>query len=113
MPLLSVSSCASTLCKKRDNLSFLCSLRLSLCRTTVLLRWRIAESRVKAMGIEMDDPPDQMSLKALEERCQQEMLNYRKGEVYDDRYCLEIFYRALKKQDNQASELLIRSFRSM
>jgi len=65
------------------------------------------------MGIEMDDPPDQMSLAALEKRCQREMINYRKGEVYDDRYCLEIFYRALKKQDDQASELLMRSLRSM
>jgi hypothetical protein len=65
------------------------------------------------MGIEMDDPPDQMSLATLEKRCQQEMINYRKGEVYDDRYCLEIFYRALKKQDDQANELLLRSFRGM
>ena len=65
------------------------------------------------MGIEMDVPPDEMSLTALEKRCQQEMINYRKGEVYDDRYCLEIFYRALKKQDDQANELLIRSLRGM
>ena len=65
------------------------------------------------MGIEMDDPPDQMSLAALEKRCQQEMINYRRGEVYDDRYCLEIFYRALKKQDDQANELLMRSLRGM
>ena len=65
------------------------------------------------MGIEMDDPPDQMSLAALKERCQREMINYRKGEVYDDRYCLEIFFRALKKQDNQAWELLLHSYRGM
>ena len=65
------------------------------------------------MGIEMDDPPDQMNLATLEKRCQQEMSNYRKGQVYDDRYCLEIFYRALKKQDDQASELLVRSLRGM
>jgi hypothetical protein len=65
------------------------------------------------MGIKMDDPPNQMSLEALEKRCQQEMINYRKGEVYDDRYCLEIFYRALNKQDDRASEFLIRSLRSM
>jgi len=65
------------------------------------------------MGIEMDDPPDQMNLATLEKRCQQEMINYRKGQVYDDRYCLEIFYRALKKQDDQASELLVRSLRGM
>lgn len=65
------------------------------------------------MGIEMDDPPDQMSLVALEKRCQQEMINYRQGQVYNDRYCLEIFYRALKKQDERASELLVQSFRGM
>ena len=65
------------------------------------------------MGIEMDDPPDQMSLATLEKRCQQEMINYRKSQEYDDRYCLEIFYRALKKQDDQASELLVRSLRGM
>jgi hypothetical protein len=65
------------------------------------------------MGIEMDDPPDQMNLATLEKRCQQEMINYRKGQVYDDRYCLEIFYRALKKQDDRASELLVRSLRGM
>jgi hypothetical protein len=65
------------------------------------------------MSIEMDDPPDQMSLAALEKCCQREMLNYRKGVAYDDRYCLEIFYRALKKQDDQANELLMRSFRGM
>ena len=65
------------------------------------------------MGIEMDDPADQMSLAALEKRCHDEMINYRKGEVYDDRYCLEIFYRALKKQDNQAFELLVHNFRGM
>src|SRR5713101_4950620 len=65
------------------------------------------------MGIEMEDPPDQMSLAALKERCQREKINYRKGEVYDDRYCLEIFFRALKKQDNQAWELLLQSYRGM
>jgi hypothetical protein len=65
------------------------------------------------MGIEMDYPPDQMSLATLEKRCQQEMTNYRKSQEYDDRYCLEIFNRALKKQDNQASELLVRSLRGM
>ncbi len=53
------------------------------------------------------------SLAALEKCCQQEMANYRKGEAYDDRYCLEIFHRALKKQDDQAYELLVSNFRGM
>lgn len=65
------------------------------------------------MGIDMDVPPDQMSLAALEKRCQQEMVNYRRGEVYNDQYCLEIFYRALKRQNEQAGELLMRTLRGM
>ncbi len=65
------------------------------------------------MGIKMDDPPDLMGLAALEKRCQHEISNFRKGEAYDDRYCLEIFYRALKKRDDQAFELLVRNFRGV
>ncbi|GAC1518298.1 MAG: hypothetical protein NVS3B14_20550 [Ktedonobacteraceae bacterium] len=65
------------------------------------------------MGIEMDDPPDQMSLAALEKRCQREITNFRKGEVYDDRYCLEMFYRAINRGDEQAMELLTLNFRHM
>jgi DNA-directed RNA polymerase specialized sigma24 family protein len=65
------------------------------------------------MGIEMDGPPDQMSLAALEKRCQREIINFRKGEAYNDQYCLEIFYRALKKQDDEAWELLMRNFRGV
>ena len=65
------------------------------------------------MGVEMEDLPDQMSLAALAERCQREIANFRKGEVFNDRYCLEIFYRAITRQDNGAWELLTRSFRRM
>lgn len=65
------------------------------------------------MGIEMEDPPDQMSLTALEDRCQREILNFRNGKPYDDRYCLEIFDRATVKGDEQAWALLVRSFRRM
>src|SRR5438874_11505436 len=65
------------------------------------------------MGVEMEDLPDQMSLAALAERCQREIANFRKGEVFNDRYCLEIFYRAITRQDNGAWELLTRSVRRM
>ena len=54
-----------------------------------------------------------LSLTTLEKCCQEEVDNYRKGEGSDDRYCLEIFQRALKKQDNEAYELLVRNFRGM
>src|SRR5579864_5724278 len=62
------------------------------------------------MGIEMEDLPDQMSLAALAERCQHEIANFRKGESFNDRYCLEIFYRAITRQDGGAWELLVRNF---
>lgn len=65
------------------------------------------------MGIEMEDPPDQMSLVALEDRCQREILNFRNGKPFDDRYCLEIFDRATVKGDEEAWALLVRSFRRM
>jgi hypothetical protein len=65
------------------------------------------------MGIEMEDLLDQMSLAALAERCQREISNFRKGMPYDDRYCLEIFHRAITRNDEQAWELLVRSFRRM
>lgn len=68
------------------------------------------------MGIEMDYPPDQIdqwSLGDLENRCQREIINFRKGELYDDRYCLEIFHRAINRQDERAMELLMLSFRYM
>ncbi len=65
------------------------------------------------MGIEMEDLPDQMSLSALEDRCISEINNFRHGEAFNDQYCLEIFYRAIRKRDEQAWELLVRRFRGM
>lgn len=65
------------------------------------------------MGIEMEDSPGQMSLTALESRCQQEILNFRKGEPFNERYCLEIFYRAINQQNEEAWSLLVQSFRRM
>ena len=54
-----------------------------------------------------------MNLKSLEDHCQHEIMNYRKGEQFNDRYSLEIFYRAINKQDEQAWEVLMRTFRGM
>lgn len=61
----------------------------------------------------MEDLPDQLSLTVLEGHCQREIINYRKGMPFNDRYCLEIFYRAIDQQDEQAWNLLIRNFRGM
>ena len=56
------------------------------------------------MGIEMEDLPDQMSLSALADRCISEIQHYRRHEPYNDRYCLEIFHRAMVRHDPQRSE---------
>jgi RNA polymerase sigma factor (sigma-70 family) len=62
------------------------------------------------MGIEMEDPPDQMSLSALADRCMREIEKYRRNEPYNDQYCLEIFHRAMVKHDHEAWELLQKNF---
>jgi hypothetical protein len=61
----------------------------------------------------MEDSPDRMSLTMLEERCRREMQKIRGKEPSTDRYCLEIFYRAINNQDGQAWDLLVRGFRGM
>ncbi len=65
------------------------------------------------MGIEMEDIPDQMSLAALGERCQREIANFRKGLSFDDRYCLEIFHRAIVHGNEQAWDWLVHSYERM
>lgn len=62
------------------------------------------------MGIEMEDLPDQMSLSALADRCISEIQHYRHKEPYNDRYCLEMFHRAMVKHDPDAWELLQQRF---
>ncbi|HLI08786.1 MAG TPA: hypothetical protein VKV40_19650 [Ktedonobacteraceae bacterium] len=58
------------------------------------------------MGIQMDKPPGEMRLEALADCCMNEVNKYRRGEAYDDMYCLEIFRRALVRQDERAWEVL-------
>src|SRR5260370_34458810 len=52
----------------------------------------------------------QMSLSELADRCMSEIQHYRRHEPYNDRYCLEIFHRAMVKHDPQAWELLQQRF---
>ncbi|GHO99970.1 hypothetical protein KSF_100180 [Reticulibacter mediterranei] len=65
------------------------------------------------MGRDTEDLPGQMSLVMLEERCQHEMKKFGGEEPSTDRYCLEIFYRALINQDEQAWNVVVRSFRRL
>src|SRR2546421_220838 len=50
---------------------------------------------VRAMGIKMERPPSEMSLADLAVCCAREMACYRRKEPCNDRYCLEIFHRAV------------------
>lgn len=51
-----------------------------------------------------------MHLDALTDCCMNEVNKYRRGEVYDDTYCLEIFRRAIVQQDERAWEVLMARF---
>ncbi len=62
------------------------------------------------MGIRMDKPLGEMSLKSLREYCIREMGKFRRKEPCDDAYCLEIFRRAVAQKDNEAWMLLQQLF---
>lgn len=64
----------------------------------------------KSMGIQMDKPPQDMSLSELADRCASEISRYSHKEAYDDTYCLEIFRRALLLHDEGAWGLLQERF---
>lgn len=50
--------------------------------------------------------PEAMSVAALAEACKREISRYRSGEVYDERYCLELLRRATVQNDSTAWEYL-------
>ena len=62
------------------------------------------------MGIRMDEAISQMNLSLLADRCSDEMKLHRRKEPYDDRYCLEIFRRAIVQRMDQAWEVLQQRF---
>ncbi len=62
------------------------------------------------MGIKMEELPKDMCLSALADRCMSEINNYRRGEAYNDQYCLEMFRRAMLEGDDSAWELLVERF---
>lgn len=64
------------------------------------------------MGIKMDKLPREMNLFELQNRCQSEIEKYTHEEPSDDRFCLEIFRRALVLKEEQAWETLTQRFRA-
>src|SRR5947208_16087862 len=69
------------------------------------------ESRSRAMGMDMEELPKNMSLSALADRCMSEINNYRRGEASSDQYCLEIFRGAIQEHDNAAWTSLVDRFK--
>ncbi len=62
------------------------------------------------MGIEMEELPSDMSLSILAQRCKSEINKHHRGEPSDDRYCLEIFRRAMSQRDHYAWDVLQQNF---
>ena len=62
------------------------------------------------MGIRMDEALGQMNLSLLADRCSEEIKLHRRRETYDDRYCLEIFRRAIVQRVDQAWSVLQQHF---
>ena len=51
-----------------------------------------------------EESPRSMSIPALTERCMKELQNYGQGAPSDDRFGMELFYRALMQQITVMSE---------
>src|SRR6266567_3415572 len=62
------------------------------------------------MGITMDAPVSQMNLSLLADRCTGEIKHHRRKEPFDDRYCLEIFRRAIVEHIDKAWSTLQQCF---
>lgn len=57
-----------------------------------------------------DELPRSMSIAALTARCMEELHNYGQGEPSDERFSMELFYRALLQHDSLAWEAVQRCF---
>ena len=62
------------------------------------------------MGITMDKLPSDMTLTELAQRCELEIQKFRHKEPTDDRYCLEVFCRAIHQDDHAAWALLYEQY---
>ena len=58
----------------------------------------------------MDEALNLMSLSLLADRCANELKRHRRKEPADDRFCLEIFHRAIVQRMDQAWSVLQQRF---
>ena len=56
---------------------------------------------------------EEMGVAELAERCRQEMAKSRRKQPADDRYCFELFRRAIVQQDQQAWEAVFHQYRRL
>ena len=63
------------------------------------------------MSVHMEKSHEEMSLPELMDCCSREMENYNQRRPSDDRYCLEIFRRAMLQNDSLAWDALYRYFK--
>src|SRR5260370_2672145 len=71
-----------------------------------------ASAEIEGGSRAMEQSPDGMPLPVLKYRCAQEISNYHHGKLSDERYCLEIFRRALADDDNDSWIALQEQFRA-
>jgi hypothetical protein len=67
----------------------------------------------RSSHVSMTSAVSTMSVSALSERCMSEISHYRRGEVNDHRYCLELLRRATVQRDEYAWECLQRQLREI
>jgi hypothetical protein len=65
------------------------------------------------MSIDTDNSPKDMSLTEVRDCCWGELNKFSRQETHDDRYCLEIFRRALVLREERAWEMLMERFNGM
>jgi hypothetical protein len=57
--------------------------------------------------------PRQMAVALLAQKCRQETNNYFKHHDHDDRYCFELFRRAIQEQDKYAWDVICTQYQSL
>ena len=63
------------------------------------------------MSVQMEKSYEEMSLSELMDCCRHEMENYSQRRPYNDQYCLEIFCRAMLRNDARAWDAVYRHFK--
>ncbi len=61
----------------------------------------------------MSEEINRLAVDELAQKCRQETNNYFKHQVHDDRYCFELFRRAIQEQDKYAWDMICVQYQSL